>query len=108
MANFKVDYEQLYLIGSRSEKEVDNIDRRIDELLKIVEDLKSYWNDEAYENFSGNSTVYLNNLKEKMKELKYLASFAKLSSNVYSKTDDAWGVRMKAYREDKEWPIQQG
>ena len=30
MANFKVDYEQLYLIGSRSEKEVDNIDRRID------------------------------------------------------------------------------
>ncbi len=101
--NVDVDYDQLYLLGIQAEKEIENIEIRIKNLNKILEDFAECWEGSSYEEFKGNASVTLHNLNDRLKDLMFLATFCKYAADVYSNNDSRWGKQMKLYGEDNLW-----
>ena len=103
--DFKADYKTIYNIGDQFQKEVENIELKRLKLLKIIEELKDYWDGDDYREFRENAKVYIDNLRIKVDELQYAAGFLKYASGKYSKNDDQWVEKIKKYREDNKWDL---
>ena len=93
--DFKVDYILL------NDKGVDlgdinkDFTRKVQELLKIVDDLERYWSGRDYDYFKENILEFCLGLNPMIEDIDYISKFMSKAARVYSSNDSGWLNRVK-------------
>ena len=99
--DFKVDYARLYDIGDVIFANKEQLFTHLNDLVKIIDDIKNSWDGPDYENFKTTSETYIKDLQPMIDRLDYIGKYMMKSSNVYADNDNEWGTQMKRFREEK-------
>ena len=91
----KVDYVKVSDTGKDLEKENKSLSESLEDLLKIIEDLRSSWDGVDYNTFKRESSEYIVGLNKMIGNVDYLAKFMKKAAVKYSSTDNEWAKTMK-------------
>ena len=97
----KVDYEKIYNYGSNITKDNENLLAEFNNLLEIIDNLKSSWDGTDYNNFKTTAVTYIEDQKDMIDKIDFMGKFMIYSSSTYEKMNEEWGEKMKRIREDK-------
>ena len=94
-----VNYKEVHRIGKFTDSKAVDLNRRINELIVLIDNLSYCWSGEDSETFIKNSTKYLKERKQEVLEIRQVASAIKKSSNLYGTKDVEWKEIVKREEE---------
>lgn len=97
----KVDYIKVSETGRNLEKENQSLSECLEDLIKIIEDLRSSWDGVDYHNFKEKSIEYIVGLNSMIGNIDYLAKFMKKAAVRYSTSDNEWAKTVKKIGAEK-------
>lgn len=103
--DFKVDYVRIFDIGEILERENEELNKLLENLLKIIDNLSNCWSGTDYENFRIAATTYIKNLSLTITDIEYIGKFMQKASRVYSNSDEEWAKQVDKIGADEKWHI---
>lgn len=94
-----VNYKETNRIGCSVENKALELNRKINELIVLIDNLKDCWGGNDSATFINNSTAYLKERKTEVKEVKKVGYLIKKSSSLYSNEDVTWKEVIKKEEE---------
>lgn len=85
-----VNYKETNRIGCSVENKAVELNRRINELVVLIESVNDWWSGVDSANFINKSTSYLKERKAEVNEIKRVAGLIKRSSSLYGNEDVTW------------------
>ncbi|MGN1371905.1 MAG: hypothetical protein ACI4XM_06510 [Candidatus Coprovivens sp.] len=85
-----VNYREISRIGSSVENKAIDLNRKINELIVLINNFGDCWEGNDCSIFINNSTTYLKNRKSDVVEVKRVGALIKKSSGLYNMTDVEW------------------
>lgn len=85
-----VNYKETNKIGCSVDNKAIELNRRINELIVLIESIKDCWDGNDSATFINTSTTYLKERKAEVNEIKRVARLIKKSSSLYNNEDVTW------------------
>lgn len=95
-----VNYNEINRIAKNVDNKTVEFNRKLNELVVLIESLSSCWEGPDADTFIKNSTTYLKERKQEVNELRKLANVISNSSKRYSHSDVEWKVTVAREDED--------
>lgn len=86
----KANYNEMNDTGEKLKEQSKNLDKEVDNLLALLEEVKSSWSGNDSEIFVGKAEAYFKNIKQISGSVENFASFIKYASSTYESRDLKW------------------
>ena len=86
----KVDYNELINVHSKLKEEGEKLNEEVDNLLQVLEKVKSSWGGTDQEIFTGKANAYFNNIKQIAGSIDEFSNFMKYAEKSYESRDLRW------------------
>lgn len=90
MITIKADYKELLSVEDKLKIESENLDKEIEELLKVLTEVRSAWEGADSDIFTGKAEAYFKNIKQISGSINEFGSFIKYAENNYETRDIRW------------------
>lgn len=85
-----VNYKEINRIGSSVENKAVELNRKINELIVLIDNFNESWEGTDCTTFINKATTYLKERKSEVTEVKRVGSLIKKSSGLYNTKDVEW------------------
>jgi uncharacterized protein YukE len=86
----KANYKELLDAGTKLKKEGENLNSEVDNLLAVLEKVKTSWVGTDSEIFTGKAEAYFKNIKQLSGSIDEFSNFIKYAENAYETRDLRW------------------
>lgn len=86
----KANYEEMNSTEKQLKEQSNNLNKEVDNLLLLLEEVKNAWSGNDSEIFVGKAEAYFKNIKQISGSIENFATFIKYVSNSYETRDLRW------------------
>ena len=91
----KANYNDIENVSNIVMSETVKLENNFNEMVQLIESIRSCWTGADAENFINNSSTFIKNCSQEVNDLKNMCEFTKKVSDAYRGKDVSWGDMIK-------------